>query len=191
MRLPNGYGGVVNLGKRRRRPFAARITKGFTLDGKAIYKYIGYYERRQDALKALAEYNTRPYDLDGHNMTFAEIYELATKKEFQNASKQKVGSWTAAFKNCSRIHKKTISSLKTFELQEVVDNCKVRSQASLNNILVVMHCVYKFAMQNDYIQKDYSQFVTISNASEKKQKPYSLIRKLKHYGIIRTIFIVR
>lgn len=45
MRNPNGFGGVVNLGKNRRRPFAVRITAGWTSEGKAIYKYLGYYEK--------------------------------------------------------------------------------------------------------------------------------------------------
>lgn len=170
MRLPNGYGGVVNLGKKRRRPFAARITQGYTLEGKAIYKYLGYYEKRQEALQALAEYNTHPYDLDGRNMTFAEVYNLAIKKEFENASVQKVNSYKAAFKNCINIHNVKISELKSLDLQEVIDNSAVRSQSSLCNIIIVMRMVFKFALQNDYIQKDYSQFVSISNTTAKKEK---------------------
>ena len=41
MRLPNGYGGVVYLGKRRRRPWAAKITVGIEKvekDGKVRYR---------------------------------------------------------------------------------------------------------------------------------------------------------
>ncbi|MCQ2754719.1 MAG: tyrosine-type recombinase/integrase [bacterium] len=174
MRLPNGYGGVVNLGKHRRKPFAARVTADWTLEGKAIYKYIGYYATRKEALQALADFNAKPYNLDGNKMTFAEVYKLATEKEFENCSKQKLYAWQSAFKNCSAIHDMKISQLKTLELQQVVDNATVRSRASLNNIIVVMHAVFKFALQNDYIQKDYSQFVVIGKTDDKKEKtPFS------------------
>lgn len=170
MRNPNGYGAVINLGKNRRRPFAVRITAGWSDDGKAIYKYLGYYEKRADAMKALAEYNVNPHDLDGANMTFAEVYELATKNEFGSCSEQKKYSWNNAFRNCEKLHNVKISQIKTSDLQNIVDNSKSRSKAYLTNILVVMHATFKFAMQNDYVKKDYSAFVTISNASEQKIK---------------------
>ena len=63
MKLPNGYGSVVNLGKRRRKPYAARITVGWSEDGKQKKKYLGYYKTRQEAMKALADYNENPFDL--------------------------------------------------------------------------------------------------------------------------------
>lgn len=121
-------------------------------------------------MKALAEYNVNPYDLDGANMTFAEVYKLATKNEFDNCSIQKVRAWDNAFRNCEKLHNIKISQIKTSDLQNIVDTCKSRSKAYLTNILVVMHATFKFAMQNDYVKKDYSAFVTISNASEQKTK---------------------
>ncbi len=89
MRLPNGYGGIVNLGKRRRRPFAARITVGRTADGKIKYKYIGYYAKRSEALQALAEYNNNPYDIDSRNLTFKKVYEIWAERALKDASKSK------------------------------------------------------------------------------------------------------
>ena len=170
MRFPNGYGGIVNLGKKRRRPYGVRITAGYTKEGKAIYKYLGYYAKRQDALAALAEYNLRPYDIDGRNKTFAEVYELASKAAFREASHQKIVSYKAAYKKCAAIHNMKISQIKTAELQSVLDNCDTRSLSSLNNIKVVFHTVFKYALQNDFIIKDYSEFVRIDNTSEKKNK---------------------
>ena len=39
MKLPNGYGGVIKLSGNRRKPYAARITVGWTTDanGKPIF----------------------------------------------------------------------------------------------------------------------------------------------------------
>ena len=56
MRLPNGYGSVIKLSGKRRKPYAVRITIGFKLAGPADqphavqqYKYLEYFEKRADA----------------------------------------------------------------------------------------------------------------------------------------------
>lgn len=54
MKNPNGYGSVFKLGGNRRRPYCARVTVGWTDDGKQQYKNIGYFEERADAMIALA-----------------------------------------------------------------------------------------------------------------------------------------
>ena len=33
MKMPNGYGSIVNLGKKRRKPFAVRVTVGYEEKG--------------------------------------------------------------------------------------------------------------------------------------------------------------
>lgn len=64
MKRGNGFGSVIKLGGKRRRPYAARVTQGWTLEGKQIIKYIGYYATKREAAKALEAYNTNPYELD-------------------------------------------------------------------------------------------------------------------------------
>ena len=69
MKLPNGYGAVVKLSGKRRKPYAARVTVKWTEDGKQVRKYLGFYRTRQEALKALADYNANPYDLEAREVT--------------------------------------------------------------------------------------------------------------------------
>ena len=64
MRNPNGYGSDFNLSGNRRKPFAVRITQGYTDEGKRIYKYLSYHITRKEAMQALAAYNTNPYNID-------------------------------------------------------------------------------------------------------------------------------
>lgn len=170
MRLPNGYGGVVNLGKKRRRPYAARITAGWTDEGKAIYKYIGYYAKKTEALQALAEYNNNPYDVDSRNLTFEEVYNMWSERALKDVSKSKLTCYKTAFANCLSIHNIKIKELKTPHMQKAIDKCEKRSLSTLNNIKILFNQVCKFALENDFISKDYSQFVTISNTNEKKSK---------------------
>lgn len=60
MRLPTGYGSIIKLGGKRRRPFAVRITAGWSDDGKQRYQYLGYFPTRKEALSCLDDYNQRP-----------------------------------------------------------------------------------------------------------------------------------
>lgn len=170
MRLPNGYGGVVCLGKKRRRPYAARITSGWTDEGKAIYKYLGYFEKKTDALQCLAEYNLNPYDVDSRKLTFAEVYEMWAEKELKGATQSKIASYATAFKNCECVHNIKITELKVGAMQKAVDNCGKRSASTLSNIKKLFSQVSKFSLENDFITKDYSSFVKFNDVDDKKSK---------------------
>ena len=59
MRLPNGYGGIVKLSGKRRKPYAVRITTEYTDNGGQKYKYLDYFATRREALACLEEYNKK------------------------------------------------------------------------------------------------------------------------------------
>ena len=89
MRLPNGFGSVHKLPGRRRKPWRARVTVGWVMvdkDGqsvpddseeavetKQVYKTVGYYAKRQEALAALMAY--RGEEPEQEALTFAELYD--------------------------------------------------------------------------------------------------------------------
>ena len=99
MKLPNGYGSVVKLGKGRRKPYAARVTTSWTDDGKQIKKYIGTFQTRAEALNALANYNQNPFDMDLRKLTFAEVYERWCKQKYRDVPVKAV--YIATYKNLS------------------------------------------------------------------------------------------
>lgn len=75
MRLPSGYGSIIKKGGKRRRPFAVRITVGWTDEGKQLYKYLGYFATRKEAISCLDNYNENPYNIDSRALTFSDIYK--------------------------------------------------------------------------------------------------------------------
>ena len=87
MKNPNGYGSVIKLGGKRRKPFGARITIGYNDKGKQIFKYIGYFENRKAAMQALAEYNINPYDVHLADITLKEVMDMCMKKKKTNESR--------------------------------------------------------------------------------------------------------
>ena len=73
MRLPNKYGGIVKNGGNRRKPFQARRTTGYDDEGKQLYETIGFFEKREDAITALAQYNNSPYDITSRKINLPRI----------------------------------------------------------------------------------------------------------------------
>lgn len=165
MKLPNGYGSITKLSGRRRKPYMVQKTIGWTLDeekDKLIQNRIivGYYSSRTEALQALAEFNSNPFDLSKSKVTFAEIYDKWSEKKFAKLSESTIGNYTSAYNHCKDIYDRPLALLKTAELQEVVDKCPAGSNTK-SNIKTIMSAIFEYGMQNDIVSKNYATYITI------------------------------
>lgn len=163
MRLPNGYGSVTKLSGKRRKPYMARISDGYTHDLKndrVIQNrvVIGCFKTKKEAMDALAEYHAKPYDLAKKDMTFSEIYGIVLEKKISKLSKHSQQVYASAYKHCSAIENMRICDIHTEELQYVIDNCNRRS-GTKDAIKAVMGKVFEYAMQNDLVKNDYSKYL--------------------------------
>lgn len=172
MKLPNGYGSVVNLGKKRRRPWAARITVGWNDEKKQVYKYLGYYEKRTDAFTALVEYNKNPYDVDNVSVTLADVFNAWAAQKFPTISKRTANNYASVFRKCEKLYNMPFREIKTTHLQAVIDEYKQLAAVALLKTLFAH--LYGYAIKNDIVEKDYSQYVEVAAPTQKKQKtPFS------------------
>ena len=57
MKNANGTGSIIKLSGNRRRPYAVKITTGYTVEGKQVRKIIGYFSSKKEALNCLLEFN--------------------------------------------------------------------------------------------------------------------------------------
>ena len=171
--LSNGYGGIVDLGKNRRRPIAVRVPNGVKLteDCREIpqYKYLGYFERtpqgKKDAQLLLAQYNAgMPVKTSNVNScpTFAECYKLWLNRHLKHVESQKgtvsnqlSGSYNAAFKRCQTVHSKKINCIKYQDIQDIADNAASMSSSSVHNLNIVLFNVFDFARKQKYIEENF------------------------------------
>ena len=167
MKNPNGYGSVFKLGGNRRRPWCARVTVGWTDDGKQKYQNIGYYEERSEALIALAKYNDDPYDLDANKITFAEIYEKWSEEKFPKISQSNIRGYRTSFNKCSRLHNVKFRQIKKMHMQRVITENEHLSFQIRSKIKTLFSQLYRFAIENDIVEKDYSQFVDAGEMTTK------------------------
>lgn len=110
MKLPNGYGSVYKLPGNRRKPWAARIVAsrsespdGTSPDGtpRFKYKYLGYYETKEKALIALAQFNAHPYNTDANKVTFGDVFEMWSAEHFPKVSHSNVNGYNAVYNLCA------------------------------------------------------------------------------------------
>lgn len=173
MRLPNGYGSVYKLSGNRRRPFVARKTIGFEWNEEKqrsypVYQIIGYYEKRSEALAALAEFNKNPYDIETRNITLAEMYETFKKRRFDKISKSGNDIYNAAYKHLKPLWSCKIVDLKTYHFQELIDNLD-RKRQTKDHIRSLLNQIYDIAIELDICDKNYAKFITLE-AKQKSEK---------------------
>lgn len=176
MRLPNGYGGVVKLSGKRRKPYAARVTAGWHLNektGKVVQEYqiLGYGTTKTEALQILAKYNDNPIDLSVMKLTFADIYERWSEEKYPTVSPSNVNGYKAAFALCDSIAEKAFKDVKLDDLQRVVDTCG-KNYPTLRKLKVLFNQIYEYALKHELTVKDYSEFVDILKYKDRNPNKY-------------------
>lgn len=99
MKLPNGYGSVMKMSGKRRKPYMVRVTTGWTIDPekgtkKQTYNVIGYAETKQEGLQMLSDYHQNPFDTKAAKMTFTDVYNAWSEAKYPAISKSNVHGYT-------------------------------------------------------------------------------------------------
>ena len=172
MRNPNGYGTVVKLKGNRRRPYAVRKTTGWNEKGHPILITIGYYATREEGMIALAAYNKAPWDIDTAKTTFKELFELWKEKKAFKLGKKNQESMFSAYHHCKSVHGMKYQDIKSYHMQECIDNCG-RGYSTQRNIKNLLNHLDKFALELDLVSRTYSNLLVTEKAPESDKKPFT------------------
>lgn len=171
LRNPNKYGGVVYLGERRRRPYAARITAGWTEENKQMFKYLGYFERREDAMACLADFYRSPFDIGASKITFAEVFADWSEKHSENVVKGTMKVYQGAFKKLVSIHGLSLPSIRTAHVQHLLDR---ETHATAKVMKLIVGIVFREGMKREIVREDLSALLDLPKKGEKKaKKPFT------------------
>ena len=167
MKNANGYGSISKLSGRRRKPWCVRITDGWVFDEatmrkKQIQKVLGCYAKREEAIKALADYNDDPFDLNLRSITLNQVYEL-TEPSFTEGRKN---NYKAAYKYLEPLKETPIREIKASHMQRCIDSCTTTQQGEIKTLL---HKIYDYALKNEIIDKNPSKYLTSNTVPTKKQ----------------------
>lgn len=164
MRLPNGFGSVYKLSGNRRKPWAARVTTGWTFEedeqkSYPIYKFVGYYKTRKEALAALVQYHEDPFDFHSDTITFAEVFERWSDEYFETATRQNVNRYSAAYRLCEPIYGMRYKDVKLDQMQKIVDDSG-KNTPTLKNLKSLFGILCDFAIKHDIVTADRRQYVS-------------------------------
>ena len=167
-RNPNGYGSVVKLSGRRRKPYMVCKTVGYNDQANPIRDIIGYYPTRTEAMIALAEYNADPYDVNLSKLTFKELYERWSKTELPKLGNSLQSAHRASYKYCKKLENVQYKKLRKFHMQGCIDDCG-KSMSTQTNIKNLFSTLDKYAFDQDIISKCYSTHLSIQQTETKKR----------------------
>ena len=158
MKLPNGYGSVIKLSGKRRKPYAARITTSWSPDGKQVKKYLGCFKTRQDAYKALADFNDNPFDLETKKITFAQLFERWQKFKYKDSDFP--AEYSAAYKKLAPLYNMPFADIRKRHIQMLIDNLKV-GHSSKNHIKSLCTMLFKYAIDLEIVATNYASLVEL------------------------------
>lgn len=140
-----------------------------------IYRTIGYYESKEAAMEALAQYNKFSLSNDFY-ITFAEVYNRWSTDHYPKLRASSVRGYTIAYDILEPLHNKRFAELKLVHLQNVIDSCG-RPYSMLEKTRVMLSQMYDYAMKNDICLKDYSEYLDIDKhkppEEEEKHKSFT------------------
>lgn len=168
-RLGNGTGSVYKLSGKRKNPWVARKTVGFQMNGHPIYRYIGYYRTKAEALEALFAYNKSPYSLEKE--TIKNIYErfiVGYKAQHKPKTNRNVDvSW----RHLEPLYDKPIATLSRRDLQLYFDDLNYSHEVK-QKIKILLKQIYGYAIRYDIIPPErvaILDYIDISSTVEVKK----------------------
>lgn len=119
---------------------------------------------------ALAEFNKTPYDLASRNMTFGDVFKILKEQKFDKMKRNTGRGYLTAYDKCSSIKNMKMVDVRKVHMQNILDQYSQSSSSTLNNLVKLFHAIFKFAVENDVCEKDYSEFVEASSQQMPKRK---------------------
>ena len=179
-KLPNGYGTIYKMSGKRSRPYRAMKTDKWIIDpvtgkSKQIRSTIGYYQSREDAMIALANYNENPYDIKADSITFSEVYEKWSENYFPTLSNpSSVRTVTAAYAYCNGLYDMRMKDIKVSHLEGTILNVQV-GDSTKSRIKSLFNMMYKYAVAHDIVEKDYASVMFANGSPIKRSRTKEVI----------------
>jgi len=111
--------------------------------------------------------------IDNEKITFKEVFELWKAKKFNGAGTSTVNGYNSVYKNSPSLHEMKFKEIKTMHLDNAISKCTL-GHGTLRKMKVLYQQMYGYAMANDIINKDYSEYVELEeDTSNPDRQPFS------------------
>lgn len=163
MKNPNGFGTVMKLSGKRRRPYMARITIGWDKYGKQLRHTVGYFSTKQEALKALGSFEYNPTAVQFEKLKFKEISDKWFNEHSKNLSEGTLKSYKLLYESYIKdLDPLVFSKIKLINLQEHIDKLRKKvSTGTLKRIKSIISMIYTWAIKNEIATKNLAELIEI------------------------------
>lgn len=174
----NGEGSIIELSGKRKKPFAVRVTAGWTAEGKQIFKYLSYHTSKTEANAALRQYLVNPYNLDHKDKTVKQLFD-----QWSERSKLKpdtIRGYRSALNQVPHLHDRKLRDIKVPELKDSIIDLSPSTQG---NIKYLMKHLYLLGMELEIVEKDLSVFLQPEAPDHKPRRPFTVdqVKQIKEY----------
>ena len=173
MKRPNGYGTISKMSGARRKPYAVRVPT-HDRKGRVVQKYLSYHATQREAYEALEAYRSKqsapaPDDL---GVRLSNVWELWIDKKSRKLSRNSIIAYTTTWGHLAPLHNMCIRNIGIDQWQSVIDDLEAqgKSQTALNHANGVMRSLSLYALERDWIEKDYAQFIKVPTVGAKVKK---------------------
>ena len=164
----NGTGSIYKLptGKWR-----VAVTLGYKSSGQRIYRTKSGFKTKKEAIECISTLRDDRQNIK--DIKFDKLYAEWSAQHYPNISKSKQTAYKIAYNKCDRINFMKIAEIRTKDLQGIVDNAS-GGYYPKHDIRVLCNLMFKYAMQNDYIVKNYAQFVKLPPKKKSTRDAFSV-----------------
>lgn len=171
----NGQGTVYQLPNGKWR---ATVTLGYD-ENKKRKTISRNFDKKTDAVNALPTLKTTP-KID-NSITFKQCLDKVLEHKKTTISKQAYNTYNSYSKKFKPIFYMKITDIRLEHLQNAVDSAKPSGKRIMKTLA---EDVFKSAMKNDVVQKDYAQYIDVGKKESKKHESLTVdeIKEIKKYA---------
>lgn len=179
MKRPNGSGGIRKLAGRRRHPYQVVVSSGHEIrNNKVCVKQtsLGCYATRKEALEALAEWQTNHLRVDLRYMTVSDIYKKIRPYVKDSIRPQ----FDSEYRRYSALAQTRLVDIKTYTIEEIpIPTLTKRSHEKIRSF---WHAIFQYGIENDIVNKDYSQFIRFHDSKPTRKKDIFSPEEIREYS---------
>lgn len=127
---------------------------------------------KKEALAVLPTLKLNPI-IDKSSMKFEEVYKEWAQVHYPRISKSaEKGYYYTYEKYCQNLKYLKFGDLRTVHLQKIVDECPYSLRVK-KQLKVLFSAIYKYAMQNDIVIKNYAAFIVLPKEERKRKDAFT------------------
>lgn len=162
MKNSNGMGSVVKR-KGVRKPYLV-YGAAVLIDGKYKREYLGSFKTKKEAEERRMAYYFNP-QIKRSDLTLKEVFEdYKQTHRYQKTSDSSKNVYEACFKRSAKLQNYRFGDIRTADIQQLVNTVakEGKSRALQEQLKNFWNVMYKHAMQNEIVQKNYAEYIELT-----------------------------